>query len=252
MAQAIGPDAGEATTNHRLTRLGVTALVAITFAVLALAAPAFALGPRSGTKLPGSALPLGSYTANAPFSSGQVLEIKIPPNSSLTPGAGIKIVECAAPGGQVPSTPAACDGSTIQGNTVYVQPNGSVDYTRTKTNTGYTVYALPDFHSLGEPKDSRPICDLTHECVLYIGQNQLVFTAPHFWSEPFKVRPTANDTGTGPGDGDIAATGGSSNALLTIGLPILVVVVVGGLFVARRRRRPATAVDVNPREKVRT
>ena len=88
--------------------------------------------------------------------------------------------------------------------------------------------------------------------MLYIGQNQLAFTAPHFWSEPFKVSPTPNDTGANPGDGDIATVGGSSNDLLTIGVPVIVVVVVVGLLVARRRRRPATAVDVSPREKVRT
>jgi LPXTG-motif cell wall-anchored protein len=252
MAPAIGSHITEHTSNRKVTSVGFAALAATTLAVLVLATPAFALGPKPSSKVSGSTVPLGSYTPSSPFSSGQVIAIKIPPNSTLTPGAGIKIVECAAPGGQVPSNPAACDGSTIQGNTVYVQPNGSVDYTRTKVDTGYTVYALPDFHSLGEPKDSRPICDLTHECVLYIGQNQLVFTAPHFWSEPFKVRPTANDTGANPGDGDIAASGGSNNALLTIGLPIVVLVVVGGLFVARRRRRPATTVDVNPREKVRT
>jgi hypothetical protein len=252
MALAIGSDTTEGGAKHRLTSVGVGALVATTLAVLVLATPAFAAGPANGSKVPGSAIPIGSYSTGTPFSSGQVIEVKIPPNSTLTPGADTRIVECAAPHGVVPTNPSACDGSTIQGNTVYVQPDGSVDYTRTKTSTGYTVYALPDFHSLGEPKDSRPICDTTHLCVLYIGQNYLAFTSPHFWSEPFKVRPTSNDTGANPGDGSIAATGGSSNALLTVGLPVLIVVVVGGLLVARRRGRPARVVDATPREKVRT
>jgi hypothetical protein len=235
MAPATGSRTTEVTEGHWLSRAGVAALVTTALAALAFATPAFASGPQVGSKVPGSALPIGTFAAGTPFSSGQVIEVKIPPNSTLTPGAGIKIVECAAPGGLVPSTPAACDGSTIQGNTVYVQPNGSVDYKRTPTNTGYTVYSLPNFHSLGEPKDSRPICDTSHECVLYIGQNQLVFTAPHYWSEPFKVSATPNDTGANPGDGEIAATGGSSNSVLTVVLPIVVVAAGGTLLFLRRR-----------------
>ena len=152
MAPAIGSGTTELTSNRRLTarrshRTGCDHV---------RRARTGGAGVRdwtvNGSKVPGAAIPIGSYAAGTPFSSGQVLEIKIPPNSNLTPGAGVKIVECAAPGGVVPSNPAACDGSTIQGNTVYVQPNGSVDYKRTKTNTGYTVYAIPDFHSLGNPR----------------------------------------------------------------------------------------------------
>ena len=208
------------------------ALVSVAGAVLALglASPAFAAsGPRAGTKVPGSTVPIGRYSTGAPFSSGQVIQVKIPANSTLRPGAGIRIVECAAPRGVVPTDPSACDGTTIQGDTVLVNANGSVDYTRTKVTSGYTVYALPDFHSLGESKDGLPVCNTTHLCVLYIGENQLDFTAPHYWSEPFKVEPTTDDTGANPGDGDqqVAGATGGSNAFLTIGLPILVVVVVG-------------------------
>ncbi len=236
MAPAIDSHPPRFTEDRRVSRAGVAALVVSAFAVLAFATPAFASGPQGGSKVPGSAIPIGPFATGTPFSSGQVIEVKIPPNSTLTPGAGIKIVECAAPLGVVPSNPSACDGETIQGNTVYVQPNGSVDYKRTATSTGYTIYSLPDFHSLGEPKDSRPICDISQECVLYIGQNQLVFTAPHYWSEPFKVSPTPNDTGANPGDGDIAAVGGSSNGFLTVGLPIIVVVVVVAILLFLRRR----------------
>ena len=129
---------------------------------------------RPGSEVPGSALPIGTFTAG-PFASGQVIEVKIPANSTLTPGAGINIVECAAPGGVAPTTPSACDGNTIQGDTVFVGTDGSVDYTNVAPNHGYTVYALPDAN-LGESSSGTPVCNLSNECVLYIGQNYNDFT----------------------------------------------------------------------------
>jgi len=224
---------------RRGTCPAVAAVVVAVFS-LCVAAPAFAAsGPRGGSKVQSSTAPIGRYRAGAPFSSGQVIQVKIPTNSTLRPGAGIKIVECAAPRGVVPTDPSSCDGTTIQGDTVLVTKDGSVDYTRTKTTSGYTVYALPDRHSLGEGPGGLPVCNTTHLCVLYIGQNQLDFTAPHYWSEPFTVTPTADDTGADPGDGSqqVASTGGGSNAWLTIGLPVVVVVAAGGAFLAMRRRR---------------
>jgi hypothetical protein len=238
MALAIGSETTRQTKVLAPARAGLAALIAA--AVVVFAAPAFAAsGPPAGTKVPGATVPIGNYSAGAPFSSGQVIEVKIPPNSTLTPGAGIRIVECAAPHGQVPTQPSQCDGETIQGNTVLVNPDGSVDYKRSATSSGYTVYAVPNAYSLGEPPDSVPVCNKTHLCVLYIGQNQLDFTAPHFWSEPFSVNPTPKDTGAGPGDGTAAGTsasGGGSNALLTIALPAVVVVAGGAILVLRRRR----------------
>ncbi len=157
--------------------------------------------PAPGTEVPGSAVPIGSFTAGTPFSSGQVISIQIPANPTLSPGAGIFIVECAAPGGVVPTDPSQCDGKTIQGDTILAGTDGSVDYTVSNTTSGYTVYALPNATSLGEPPTQTPVCNLSNECVLYIGQNQNDFTQPHFWSQPFYVAPTTGDTGANPGDG---------------------------------------------------
>jgi hypothetical protein len=168
--------------------------------VLSLFAGRASAQPAPGTEVPGSAIPIGSFTAGTPFSSGQVIEIKIPANPTLTPGAGIKIVECAAPDNVVPTDPSQCDGATIQGDTVLAGADGSVDYTVGGTTSGYTVYSLPN-SGLGEPPTGQPQCDLSHECVLYIGQDQNDFTQPHFWSQPFFVTPTANNTGASPGDG---------------------------------------------------
>ena len=240
-----GIDSEVTKTTNVPRRVGVTgaAFFLVVAAVLVLSAPAFAAGPKGGTKLPGAAIPSGTFASGTPFSSGQVIEVKVPPNSVLTPGAGIKIVECGAPHGVPPTNPSDCDGSTIQGNTVYVNPDGSVDYKKTATTSGYTVYSLPNFHSLGEPKDSVPKCDTTHLCVLYIGQNQLAFTAPHYWSEPFKVAATPEDSGANPGDGTISTGGGSSNALLTIGLPVIIVVAGAAFVVIRRRRTVAGRIN---------
>ena len=156
--------------------------------------------PAPGTEVPGSALPIGTFTSGTPFSSGQVIQIQIPANPTLTPGAGINVVECAAPGGVAPTNTAACDGNTIQGDTIFAGTDGSVSYTNVAPNHGYTVYALPDAN-LGEPPGGTPACDLSNECVLYIGQNQNDFTQPHFFSQPFFVTPTAGDSGANPGDG---------------------------------------------------
>ena len=219
----------------KLASIVAVAVLAGAIAGLALASPSFASGPANGTQVPSSAVPVGTYTAGTPFSSGQTIAVDIPSNSNLQPGASIKILECSDANGTVGNLPqnvSQCDGNTIQGDTVLVNSDGSVDY------SNYTVYALPDFHSLGESKDGQPVCNTTHLCVLYVGQNQLDFRAPHFWSKPFKVSLTTDNTGANPGDGAYpAAPSGSSNGLLTIGLPILVVVVVGGALVIVRRRR---------------
>jgi len=253
MAPATDSETTDLTKMSRLRYAALAGAITAMVALLFSAAPAFASGPAAGSKVPGSAVPIGKYTPGTPFSSGQVIEVKIPPNKTLTPGAGIRILECGAPRGALPTQPSDCDGTTIQGNTVLVNPDGSVDYKRTATTTGYTVYAVPDAVSLGEPPDSQPVCNLSHECVLYIGQNQLDFTAPHYWSEPFKVRPTPKDTGAEPGDGSLVAAptsgGGGANALLTIGLPIVVVVAGGALLVLRRRRAMGTGAPSDSRPK---
>ena len=143
-------------------------------------------------------MPIGSFTAGTPFSSGQNIEITIPANSNLTPGDGVNILECSDAGGTVgnlPSGIAQCDGNTIQGSTVLVNSDGSVLY------SPYELFALPD-KNLGEASNGTPICNTTHECVLFIGQDQNNFAgAPHYFSQPFFVAPNATDNGANPGDG---------------------------------------------------
>jgi hypothetical protein len=156
--------------------------------------------PAAGTEVPGSALPIGTVTTGTPFSSGQVIQVQVPANPVLTPGAGIIVVECAAPGGAVPTQPSDCDGNTIQGDTIFAGADGSVSYTNVAPDHGYTVYSLPN-SALGESSGGTPACNLADECVLYIGQNQNDFTQPHFFSQPFWVTPNSGNTGASPGDG---------------------------------------------------
>ncbi len=164
-------------------------------------APADATGSPSGSTLPGSAVPQETYTANAPFSSGQLLDVQVPANSIFISTKSVNIVECTAPGGVVPTDPSACDGSTIQGATVRPKADGSIDLVAQHYGA-YPVYALPDAVSLGET--SGVTCNQTTECVLYIGDDQTDFTQPHYWSQPFYVSPNSDDLGENPGDGTAA------------------------------------------------
>jgi len=174
-------------------------LVLAAAALTIFLSPAGATGPPNGSTIPNAAVPTGIFTASTPFSSGQQVNVEVPANSLLPLTANVNILECSAPGGVVPTDPLECDGSTIQGVTLKPESNGSIDLQAEK-NTLYTLYALPDLASLGET--SGPECDLTTECVLYIGTEQSDFTQPHYWSQPFFINPNAGvDNGQNPGDG---------------------------------------------------
>ena len=166
-------------------------------------------GPADGSILPGASAPVGSVTAGTPFSSGQQINVVVPANTDLPHNTNVNVVECSAPNGVTPTTPSACDGNTIQGPSLHPRSNGSVDL-HGQTNTLFTLYALPDFGSLGET--SGVTCDLHTRCILYIGDNQNDFTAPHYWSQPFSINPNGGvDSGASPGDGT------APSATLTLG-----------------------------------
>jgi Putative Ig domain len=182
---------------RKLVVLAVAAAVTGATAVLAFVPSAFAQSISQGSQVPNSAVPIGAYHTGA-FSSGQTIEVQVPANSVLQSGHSVNILECSDPGGQPandPSSDAVCDGNTIQGNTVLVNPDGSVNY------DSYTVYALPDSQNLGEPPSNTPVCNSTNYCVLYIGEDQNDFTQPYVLSEPFLVSPNSSDNGSNPGNG---------------------------------------------------
>jgi Bacterial Ig-like domain (group 1) len=151
----------------------------------------------SGSTISGAIVTTGTVAAGTPYSSGQSVNISVPANSVFNSTIGVHILECAAPNGVDPTDPASCDGNTIQGPTVLPAADGSVSFST--AGGAYTLYALPDSLSLGE-RDG-PACNLTNECVLYIGTDQSDFTQPHVWSAPFYIAPNSNDEGENPGDG---------------------------------------------------
>jgi hypothetical protein len=148
-----------------------------------------------GIVLATTAASAGAVTAPAltitagPYHDGQVINLSVGPNHYFKPYSRINIIECADPGGKtknLPTSIVACDGNTIQGNTILVQRNGSF------SEHGYQVFALPNASQLGETPDTRPICNGKQACVFYIGQNQEKFSAPKIWSPPFTVSKSGN------------------------------------------------------------
>jgi hypothetical protein len=188
----------------RLQLAGMVLLVA-SAATFGLVEVASAAGPNSGDTVPGAAAAVTPFTAGTPFSSGQSINVVVPANSIFSPTTNINIVECAAPGGVVPTDPGACDGNTINGPTLKPNADGSINF-QTKTGTLYQIFALPDAN-LGETSGGVT-CNLSNSCVLYIGDDQGDFTQPHVWSQAFFVTPNATDSGVNPGDGSapVAAT----------------------------------------------
>jgi len=212
------------TIRHVSRTVAVAAAIVCAGALATLASAGTAGAASSGDQI-GSAVPTTTFTPGTPFSSGQTLEVKIPANAVLPQSQNIVIVECAAPNGVLPSLTSACDTNTVQGDTIQPNTDGSIDYHT------FTIYALPDTFSLGESVSGTPKCGDTAltECVLFIGNNFNDFTAPHFWSQAFKVVPTQSDSGSNPGDG-------TPEAPLAIGLPIAGAGIVGGVLLVRRRR----------------
>jgi hypothetical protein len=203
----------------------MVAAVVATFGVVGTAAATGTGVGQSGNTVPGAAAAQGQFTAGTPFDSGQQIDVVIPPNSVLTPGATIFVLECAAPNGVDPTTINSCDGNTnYGGGTITVNGDGSVDVMNTSTTSGdpYTVYALPDHYTFRESPSSTPKCGpgAGSECVLYIGQGgggDIGLSQPHFFSQPFQIHTDPTDSGTlNPGDGSPQPVTSVSSSLSTV------------------------------------
>ncbi len=257
-----------------MRRVRMLGLALVTGGVLAAACSNHA---GASTLVSGAVTLTATSPANAttPWGSGQVIELIVAPNSTLslsnlesqgglTGEPSMKVEECDDPDGSVAKLPTVpmfhCDGSTIL-STSYINKDGSF------LLKNYTIYALPDSVTLGESAGGVPKCGTApNYCVLYIGPNQLDFAKPHLFSAPFLVtsnstdKPTAigaaSTTGTaaasvsiaassGPaaGTGSAGASGGGTLAF-TGPFPATPLLVVFGLAltlvgtVGRRRLRP--------------
>ncbi len=222
---------------RRLLTAVSVGLVAALPVALVLSGPASADTLTSG---PVTLTTTGSVTSGAPYSSGQVINISVAANSTLsltnlesngyTGEQAMKAVECDDPGGLTTNLPAFptnnCDGQTIL-STSAVNSDGSF------TISNYSVYWLPDNPVFGESSTQKPTCGTAPDyCVLYIGPNQNDFSKPHIFSAPFLVTNNGDDGGENPGDG-------LPEAPLAIGLPLLGMAVGGSALYLRRRRSHA-------------
>jgi hypothetical protein len=150
----------------------VSSLATTGTVLIAMSAPSAAVSPPS------------LHMTSGTFHDGQRIKLSVGPNHYFTKYLHVNILECADPGGtksHLPKSAASCDGNTIQGNTVIVTKNGSFSM------SGYPLYALPN-KALDETSDARPVCNKKNPCVLYVGQNQLDFTAPKLFSRPFSLQ----------------------------------------------------------------
>jgi hypothetical protein len=122
--------------------------------------------------------PSGGYV------DGQKIDISVAANHYFAPFSSIKVIQCADPGGGasgLPKSVQTCDGNTIQANTISPHRDGSF------SEQGYVIFRLPNAQ-LAEVSSGIPVCNSTHPCVLYIGENQEDFTKPKIFSSPFTVK----------------------------------------------------------------
>jgi ABC-type phosphate transport system substrate-binding protein len=206
--------------------VAVTAAEAAAYACGDLTPTEVAVGQTTPTCAGGGPGPVSLITdaPPGPFSSGQAIEVRVSANRALTPGTGIYIEECSAPGGTVPTAPDQCDARTYQHSPLFAGSGGSVD------ELDYPVYALPDTTVLDEAAAGGPACDLTDACMLYVGENPTDFSLPHVWSQAFYVHPSVGDDGADPGNG-------LPEVPYVLALPLLVGAMIGGTLLVRRRTR---------------
>ena len=185
----------------KLAMIVATATVASAITGLSLGSPSFASGPSAGTEVPNSALP-SAPTPQGRSRADRSSRSRSPPTRRSPPEPGSTSSSAPPPVGWPPRPPRPVTGTRSKATRSSSERAGWVDYTNVLPNHGYTVYALPDAN-LGESSSGTPVCNLSNECVLYIGQDQNDFTQPHFFSQLFYVQPVAGDTGSPAGNGTI-------------------------------------------------
>jgi hypothetical protein len=215
---------------RRVTRTIVKSLAAtaITGTALVVFSGVSGAALGNGGQVPSSVVAQAPFASGTPFSSGQQVNVVIPANSVLTPGANIVILECAAPGGVLPTDASSCDGGTTNGPSEQANSDGSINFLN-DTGSLYTLLALPNNHSLGEQANHLPVCNTTNACVLYVGQAINDFTQPHLFTQSFLISTNATDSGANPGDG-------LPEVPYAIVLPVAAMGVLGGAVLIRRRR----------------
>jgi len=183
----------------------------------------------------------GTVTAGTPYSSGQTINISVTANTTMNNASlaaagfpsgavAIKALECADPNGDLADLPTKS--TECQPDTVLSIPGAASDGSMSFTD--YTVYALPDTVTFGEPSNGTPVCGTAPNfCVIGLFSNQSDFSKPHIFSAPFQITANADDGGENPGDG-------TPEVPYAVGLPLAAVAIGGGtLFLRRRKQRAA-------------
>ena len=177
-----------------LSRRGWIIGAAAAVVVVAIVVVVLASGGNASSNANGQPTVTLTPAPSPSIPGGQVMTVAVGPNKRFTPYTRIEILECADPGGQsanLPTSDLTCDGNTAPGFSILVNKDGSFSTSR------YRLYSLPNA-VLGESKDDVPVCNATHMCVLYVGQDQTNFHAPKDFSAPFSVTPpgpTASGSG---------------------------------------------------------
>jgi hypothetical protein len=191
-------------------------------------------GLPSGSQVSNGVIPINpdptsgqSLTPGTPFSSGQTVTVQAP-SGPFTSSTNVNLVECEAPNGVLPTQPTQCDpANTKSADTILANANGGFTYSL------YQIFALPDPNL----SPSTIVCGNTTatECVVGMFADFTNFTAPHLFSQPFLVVPSAGDQAANPGDG-------TPEVPLAIGLPLAAAgLMAGGIAIRRRRASRSTA-----------
>ncbi len=239
---------------------GAATLCGVVFAIGLGAGPAGASGLTSSdgnTTLN----TIGTVAAGTPYSSGQTITITGIANSTLSntslgdacvPGQFIAptcsgsnpsgsatgvyyIEECTDPGGILANLPTAASGCEKATEDVSVSKTNNGSF----SDSGFTVYDLPDPGTLGSASMTGTCGVAPNQCVIGIfgadPQSGNGFSYPHLFSAPFQVDEQSDfgsgvETGLNPGDG-------TPEVPLAIGLPLAALAVIGGFTIRSRRRR---------------
>jgi hypothetical protein len=144
----------------------------------------------SGASSTDPALALNGSTTVSSFHDGQTITVAMGPNKVFKPLIRVDILMCNDPGGKASALPksfSACDEDTIQGDSVIPKADGSFK------EKAYMIFRLPS-RALGETTYWPTRCDSTHQCVLFVGEDQNNFSLPKVFSHPFVVTGGTKDT----------------------------------------------------------
>jgi hypothetical protein len=142
------------------------------------------------------------------FADQQVVKVAVGANSLFTPNSRVVILECTDPGGSAANLPisySSCDGNTIQPDTTVVHADGSF------VEPSYLLYALPSA-ALGEQANWQPVCNASHPCVLFIGEDQNDFSKAKVFSAAFTMSGGAPASATSAASTALAPAPASTQA----------------------------------------